>query len=114
MVATGAMADHLSEYYPTSSIVLAPAQQKVVTLNCNENDHLMGRGGAYVIKASSVPGGNGSIAPFNNPILQQVPVWDADHDRISGIQFGLIGGPKAEHVIVWISCLSDNNDNGGN
>ena len=52
---------------------------------------------------------DGSIAPYNNPVAQQVPLYDSDNDKIIGLQFGLHGGAQAEHVAVWISCISDNN-----
>lgn len=122
LIATGAWADHLTPAYKHGSLTLNPGQEKTYILMCDPGSHVTGKGGAYVVKH------DGSITPYNDPMLQQVPcqmqdappsdvpveacvppVWDDPSALVGGIQFGLIGGAKTENVVVWLPCEQDNN-----
>lgn len=103
MLSQLAAADSIHEYNIVKHVKMNAGQTMTVKMPCDGTDAAF-RGGAYIVKA------NGTIAPYNNPVMQQVPIYDADQDKIIGLQFGLGNGAKdAKNVAVWVSCLSDNN-----
>jgi len=98
-IATIASAESGTFYYPKKEIFLQPTQQVIEPMLCNGTDH-SSRSGAYYLKADGV-----TPMPFNNPVLQQVPEWDAGKDNIVGMQFGIQNQrPAPKHIVIWLEC----------
>lgn len=98
-----AHADHIGGNYLSQQVVLKAGQRKVVSLDCG-NGFAPGKGGAYVAHK------DGSPRLWVQPLINQFPLLDSDHDSMVGLTFS-ISNPSgaAETVVVWQTCLSDNN-----